>query len=98
MITPDYMMPQNHAKAETDSYVTSPPALFIRADDSQSIFALGPQEFTRFHEGVAGLYHYNVIRNGKDTGEWACRIERRGSKIFIYTPTGYKRWTGRTFV
>ena len=98
MIALDYMMPRNHAPAESENYVVSPPALFIRTDDSKSVFALGPQEFTHHKEGTKGLFHFNVLRNGRDTGEWACRIEKRGGRVSIYTPDGYKRWTGKVFI
>ncbi|SRR6266852_3120466 len=98
MIALDYMMPKNHAPAETENYVASPPALFIRSDDSRNVFALGMQEFTHHSRGIKGLFHYNVLRNGYETGEWASRIEKRGGRVSIHTPDGTKRWTGKVFI
>lgn len=98
MIALDYMLPRNHARRETENYVSSPPALFIRTDDGSSIFALGLQEFSHHKGGRGGMYHYNVLRNGRETGEWACRIEKHGGRVSIYTPEGRKRWTGKVFI
>lgn len=77
----------------TESYVSSPPALTI-TDEQGAIWCLG------FAGGsiTGGEFVFNVLRNGKDVGEMANRIERRNGRIRIFTGAGWKRWTGVSFI
>jgi hypothetical protein len=79
----------------TENYVSVPPALTI-TDEVGAIWTLG---FTVAQERDSpdGEYAFNVLRDGIDTGEIASRIERRNSKIRIFTRHGWKRWTGNIF-
>lgn len=89
----DFMVRHGEQKHITEEYVSSPPALVIQ-DERGDIWCLG------FAGGNVsrGEFSFNVLRNGKDVGEMANRIERRNGKVRIFTPTGFKRWTGNTFV
>lgn len=77
----------------TENYVSSPPALTI-TDERGDLWCLG---FTP-GEAPRGEFAYDVLRNGVQTGEVASRIERRGGRVRIFTATGWKRWTGASFV
>ena len=91
-----YMLQNKEQLHETESYVSVPPALHI-TDEANNVWCLG------FHnvggDGVSrGEFCYDVLRNGKWTGEHANRIERRGKRIRIFGPDGWKVWTGRSFL
>jgi hypothetical protein len=88
-----YMLRPQEQTHITEAYVSSPPAALI-VDERGDVFTLG------FEFGVApsGEYAFNVLRNGVSSGEFASRIERRHGKIRIFTATGWKNWTGRTFI
>lgn len=88
-----YMVPPRQQTHITQEYVSSPPALVI-VDETGAVWTLG----MRFGPGPKGEYAFPVLRNGGQTGEFASRIERRAAKIRIFTATGWKRWTGRTFI
>ena len=78
----------------TQEYVSSPPALLL-VDERGDVWTLG---FEYAFDPPRGEYAFDVLRNGIATGEWASRIERRGGRIRIFTASGWKRWTGTTFV
>ena len=82
--------PQTH---ETESYVVCPPALVIR-DGAGDLWTLG------FDQGGwrTGEYEFDVVRNGQKTGEFACRIEYRRSRVYIFGHAGWRVWNGRQFV
>ena len=88
-----FMVRRGEQTHVTESYVSSPPALTI-TDERGDLWCLG---FTP-GEAPRGEFAYNVLRNGVPTGESASRIERRGSRIAIFTRDGWKRWTGTYFL
>jgi hypothetical protein len=89
----DYMRRRGEQTHITESYVSSPPALTI-TDEAGDLWCLG------FTYGAAprGEFAFNVLRNGVETGELASRIERRGGRVRIFTSSGWKRWTGSSFI
>jgi hypothetical protein len=89
----DYMLPPAQQTHITESYVSTPPALFI-IDEAGVVWTLGFNQVM----GPRGEYAFNVLMNGKETGEFASRIERRGGKIRIFTLGGWKRFTGKSFI
>ena len=88
-----YMIPRGEQDRVTEEYVSSPPALTI-TDERGDLWCLG------FNGGrvQGGEFAYGVLRNGVDTGEMANRIERRGGRIRIFGPDGWKSWTGASFI
>jgi len=88
------MLPPREQTHITEEYVSSPPALLI-VDETGAVWTLGMQ-MERFNT-PRGEYSFPVLRNAQPTGEIASRIERRGGKIRIFTTTGWKQWTGRSF-
>jgi len=91
MILP-YMVPNEPQTFITEEYVSSPPAARI-VDETGAHWALGFE----YGPAPAGEFAFSVLRNGKPTGEFASRIERRGGRIRIFTVNGFKHWTGRSF-
>lgn len=91
----EYMIPKKRQVHETENYVSSPPAAQI-TDAGNNVWSLG-YRFAQPAGRPAGEFAFNVLRNGFDTGEYASRIERRFGKIRIFTATGWKIWSGRTF-
>lgn len=89
-----YMKLQGEQRFQTENYVAIPPALII-LDEMGAVWTLG---LIRGHDGPQGEYSFNVVRDGVDTGEFASRVERRGGRVRIFTRTGWKRWTGHTFI
>lgn len=91
-----FMRLQGEQKFVTESYVSVPPALTI-LDERGAIwtlgFDIGPKDRT-----PQGEFAYNVLRNGMETGEIASRIEKRGTRVRIFTKDGWKHWTGLSFV
>lgn len=88
-----FMAPQGEAVPISESYVAIPPALVIR-DSEGALWTLG------FDQGGwrTGEFEFDVVRNGRKTGEHACRIEIRAGKIRIFGAAGWRTWTGRYFV
>jgi len=88
-----FMKPQGPHMPITEAYVSCPPALVIR-DDEGSLWTLG------FDQGSwrTGEFEYDVVRNGKKTGEHACRIEFRQRRVRIFGQDGWRTWNGRSFV
>jgi len=89
----DYMRPHGEQTHITEAYVSSPPALVI-VDETGVFWTLG----FKFGPAPKGEYAFDVMKNGEPTGEYASRIERRNGRIRIFTPKGWKWWTGRAFV
>ena len=87
-----YMLPQAQQIYETESYVSVPPALII-TDEKNDVWTLG------FNGKLSrGEMCFDVLRNGMPVGENANRIERRGGRIRIFGPQGWKTWSGRAFI
>jgi hypothetical protein len=90
-----FMVERPWLKPRTESYVTCPPALHIR-DDEGATWTLG---FDYNHtEWLSGKYEYDVLRNGRKTGEFCRIIEFRGGKLRIFGAEGWKTWAGRMFI
>ena len=81
-----FMAPQGEPAHVTESYVSVPPALTI-TDETGAVWTLGFRVAT---DAPRGEYAFNVLRNGHDTGEYASRIERRGNRVRLFTPQGWK--------
>lgn len=88
-----HMKPQGPHMPITESYVCIPPALVIR-DDEGALWTLG------FDQGGwrTGEFEYDVVRNAKKTGEFACRIEFRGRILRIFGHEGWRTWNGNRFI
>lgn len=73
--------------------VCIPPALVIR-DKEGNLWTLG------FDQGGwrTGEFEFDVVRNGRKTGEFACRIEYRAGKVRIYGADRWRVWTGTRFI
>ena len=69
-----FMRPQGPHMPITEAYVSIPPALWIR-DDENALWTLGFDYDEREWRG--GKYEYDVVRNGRKTGEFARVIEFR---------------------
>jgi len=93
MILP-FMVQQGPQQHITEAYVSVPPALTI-TDEEGAVWTLG---FTNARDAPRGEFAFDVLRNGLPVGEFASRIERRDGRVRIFTPSGYKRWNGRTFI
>lgn len=89
----DYMRPPKEQFHITEAYVSSPPALII-FDETGAVWTLDND----IQAGPIGEYAFSVLRNGCRVGEIASRIERRSGKIRIFTLSGWKRWTGKSFI
>lgn len=90
-----FMKPQGPAMPITESYVCIPPALWIR-DDEGALWTLG-FDYSET-EWRTGKYEYDVVRNGRKTGEFARTIEFRKRRIQIWGADGTRYWNGRQFV
>jgi len=91
----DFMKPQGPHMPITESYVSIPPALWIR-DERNDLWTLGFDYNEQEWRG--GKYEYDVVRNGAKTGDWARIIEFKGRRLRIWGSEGWKTWTGKTFV
>ena len=90
----DWMAPFDPERIpRSDPDVESPPALWVRHDDG-STFTLG------FDPGgwPTGLMEFDVVRNGRKTGEKACKIVKKNGKVRIYGQDRWRTWNGRQFV
>jgi hypothetical protein len=88
-----FMRPQGETMPVSEDYVSIPPALVIR-DSERALWTLG------FDQGGwrTGEYEFDVVRNGRKTGERACRIEFRRGKVRIYGQDRWRTWSGNTFI
>lgn len=89
-----FMAPAGPHMPVTESYVVCPPALVIR-DNEGALWTLGFDQGSTWHTGE---FEYDVVRNGRKTGEHACRIEYRGGRLRIFGEAGWRVWTGKTFI
>jgi hypothetical protein len=89
-----YMLRPGEQAHVTENYVSSPPALLI-TDEAGDVWTLGTGKMP---DAPRGEFAFDVLKNGMPTGESASRIERRAGRIRIFTPDGWKRWTGVGFV
>jgi len=85
-----YMVLQGEQRHITETYVSIPPALTI-TDPQGAVWTLGWQRAPR-EQSPEGEFAFNVLRNGRDTHEFASRVERRNGKIRIFTHCGWKVW------
>ena len=92
----DYMRPKAEQQYLTESYVATPPALYI-TDERNDVWALGYKHLAPEAGAPKGEFAFNVLRNGEETGEFASRIERRGGRVRIFTRQGFKTWNGVSF-
>lgn len=98
-----FMRPQGPHMPITEPEVCIPPALWIR-DDEGALWTLGFDYDER--EWRAGRFEYDVVRNGRVTGEFARIIEFRRPvgrhmaprQVKIWGAPGWKAWNGRCFV
>jgi hypothetical protein len=93
-----FMVPRPVQLHVTEHYVSVPPALTI-TDPRGDVWTLG-FEAAPPDRSPAGEYAFEVLRNGRGTGEVASRIERRGGKVRVFTRHGWKRLaeSGREFI
>lgn len=100
----DFMRPQGPHMPITESSVSIPPALWIR-DEEGALWTLGFDYDER--EWRSGKWEYDIIRNGRKTGEFGRIIEykvnSRGTRqIRIWGSHGgsamWRWWSGRSFV
>ena len=89
------LKPQGPHMPITEAYVSIPPALWIR-DEENALWSLGFDYDER--EWRNGKYEYDVVRNGRKTGEFARVIEFRNNKVKIWGAEGLRTWNGRTFI
>jgi hypothetical protein len=95
-----FMKPQGPHMPITESYVCIPPALWLR-DSENALWTLGFDYDERAWR--SGKYEYDVVRNGRKTGEFAriieCKINSFGTKVVrIWGADGWRTWNGRQFV
>lgn len=94
-----FMAPAPHMPwAETS--VRVPPSLVIR-DSEDAVWTLGFDYSETEWRG--GQYEYDVVRNGRITGEFAriieCSLNSYGNKVVrIWGADGWRTWNGRRFV
>lgn len=88
-----FMAPQGEHMPLTEAYVSIPPALVIRDKDG-ALWTLG------FDQGEfrTGEFEYDIVRNGRKTGEFGCRIEFRNGKVKIFGAAGWRTWNGKSFI
>lgn len=90
-----FMKPQGPTMPVTEPYVSIPPALVIR-DNEGALWTLGFDYSETEWRG--GKYEYDVVRNGRKTGEFARHIEFLKGKVVIHGADGRRVWNGRKFV
>lgn len=90
-----HMRPQGPHMPITESYVSIPPALVIR-DEEHALWTLGFDYDER--EWRTGRFEYDVVRNGRKTGDFCRVIEFRNKKVRIFGAEGWRQWNGRQFV
>ena len=71
------------------------PALII-TDERNDVWTLGLMTAPR-GKSPDGEFAFDVLRNGKWSGEVASRIERRAGKVRVFTIEGWKMWNGNYF-
>ena len=92
----DYMLKPQEQLFVTENYVSSPPAAWVH-DERGDVFTLGT-EYQQQRDAPNGEYSFSIIRNGKQTGAWGSRIERRNGKVRAFTRQGWRTWSGTQFI
>ena len=95
IVAPQYARQGKHFEYISEPYVSSPPAAYIIAEDSRT-FSLG----FKMHQTdkLQGLFEFNVLVDGLDSGEFASKIEKKGRRVRILTRDhGWKIWNGKSF-
>jgi hypothetical protein len=96
MLLPEYCRQGRKFEYITESYVSSPPAAYII--NSQGLtFTLG-FNLQQLRDSPHGHYAFNILVDGKETGEFATHIEKRNGKVRIFTSSSWKIWNGRCFI
>lgn len=97
----DYMSKPKEQLFVTESYVSSPPALWIH-DERGHVFTLATDQ--PHHPDLAARGEYTFAVNWSPafgqvvaTDTWASRIERRNGKVRAFTREGWRVWNGRNF-
>jgi hypothetical protein len=88
----DFMRPAGETMPITEPYVSIPPALVIR-DSEGATWTLGFDYDEREWRG--GRYEYDIVRNGRKTGEFGRVIEFRRGKVRIFGAEGWRTWNGK---
>src|SRR5258708_26942075 len=83
----DFMKPQGPSMPITEAYVSIPPALWIR-DNENALWTLGFDYDER--EWRSGRYEYDIVRNGRKTGDFGRIIEFRKGKVRIWGAEGWR--------
>lgn len=96
MMIYDYMLKPKEQSFITESYVSTPPALWIH-DERGDVFTLGTARLMYQADAPQGELAFAVQKNGVNTGTFASRIERRHGKIRAFTRQGWRTWTGNQF-
>jgi hypothetical protein len=91
----DFMGPVGPHMPVTEAYVCVPPALVIR-DNEGAVWTLGFDYSDT--EWRTGRWEYDILRNGRMTGEFGRTIEFRQGKVIINGADGRRVWNGRRFV
>lgn len=91
----DFMREPGPHMPITEAYVSIPPALVIRDKDGAT-WTLGFDYDEREWRG--GRYEYDIVRNGRKTGEFGRIIEFRRGQVRIWGAEGWRTWNGRCFV
>jgi hypothetical protein len=92
----DYMLKPQEQLFITESYVSTPPALWIH-DEWGDVWTLGT-EYQQQRDAPNGEFSFNILRNGQQTGLFASRIERRNKKVRAWTRQGWRTWSGSQFL
>jgi hypothetical protein len=95
-----FMRPQGPHMPITAASVCIPPALWIR-DSEGALWTLGFDYDESEWRG--GKWEYDVIRNGRKTGEFCrkieCKINSYGNKVVkIWGADGWREWRDGRFV
>lgn len=91
-----YMLRPKEQTFITESYVSTPPALWIH-DERGDVFTLGTR-FEQERDAPNGEFSFDVLRNGIYAGIFASRIERRNGKVRAWTRQGWRTWSGSQFI
>ncbi len=94
-----FMRPQGPHMPITESSVCIPPALWLR-DSEGALWTHGidyPES-----EWRGGTYEYDVVRNGRQTGELAriieCKVNSYGNRVVrIWGADGWRTWRNGRF-
>lgn len=91
----DFMRPAGPHMPITEPYVCIPPALVIR-DREGATWTLGFDYDEREWRG--GKWEYDIVRNGRKTGEFGRIIEFRKGVVKIWGAEGWRTYRNGRFV